>query len=185
MDLNRKELIDQMNSLFSALKSRLTNLSPVLNTIGEIIESSIDQIFREYGRWDGNSNSVDLFSGGNNRWKNLSARTIKDYKRRGIAPLKRTLQRSQDMRNSINITPYGNSQIAIRMSSPYGAVHNFGYKGEVNVKSHLRKVKTGKEEKEVEVRAHTREMNVPASPFLTLTEDDIQEIIEFIESQLF
>lgn len=185
MDLNRKQLIDQMNSVFAEIQNRVTNLTPVLDTIAEIIESAIDQNFREYGRWDGNSNTVDLFSGGSNRWKGLSPATKKDYKRRGIAPLKRTLQRSQDMRNSINITPYGNSQIAIRMSSPYGAAHNFGFSGTVNVKTHLRKVKTSKEEKEVEVRAHTREMNVPASPFLTLTEDDILEIIEFIESQLF
>lgn len=182
MDLERKALIDQMNKVFADLQSRLTNLSPVLNTIAEIIESSIDQNFREYGRWDGNSSSVTLFSGGNSRWKNLSPSTIEDYKRRGISPLKRTLQRSQDMRNSINITPYGNSQIAIRMSSPYGAAHNFGFKGSVGVKSHLRKLKSGKE---YEVKAHTREMDVPASPFLTLTDDDIQEIIEYIESQLF
>lgn len=182
MDLNRKELIDQMNSVFADIQNRVTNLTPVLDTIAEIIEQSIDKNFNEYGRWDGNSNTVDLFSGGNNRWKNLSPSTIKDYKRRGINPLKRTLDRSAAMRDSINVTPYGNSQIAIRMSSPYGAAHNFGFKGTVNVKSHLRKRKNGKE---YEVKAHTREMNVPASPFLTLTEDDIQEIIEFIESQLY
>lgn len=171
-----------MNKVFVDVQNRFTNLSPVLNTIAEIIESAIDQNFREYGRWDGNSSSVGLFSGGNNRWKALADSTETEYKRRGIKPLKRTLQRSGDMRNSINITSI---QIAIRMSSPYGAAHNFGFKGTVKVKAHLRKVKSGKEEKEVKVKAHSREMNVPASPFLTLTDNDIQEIIEFIESQLF
>lgn len=182
MDLQRKELIDQMNKVFADVQSKYSDISPLLDTIAEIIESAIDQNFREYGRWDGNSNSVGLFSGGSSRWKSLSPSTIKTYKRKGIAPLKRTLQRSQDMRNSINITPHGDSQIAIRMSSPYGAAHNFGFKGSVSVKSHLRKLKSGKE---YEVKAHTREMNVPSSPFLTLTDDDIQEIIEYIESQLF
>lgn len=181
MDLERKALIDQMNKVFAEVQSRLTDMTPVLDTIAEIIESAIDQNFREYGRWDGNATSVGLFSGGGNKWKALSDSTIEDYKRRGIAPLKRTLQRSQDMRNSINITPYGKTQIAIRMSSPYGAAHNFGFKGTVNVKSHLRKRKDGKE---YEVKAHSREMNVPASPFLTLTDDDIQEIVDYIESQL-
>lgn len=185
MDLERKALIDQMNKVFAEVQSRLTDMTPVLDTIAEIIESAIDQNFREYGRWDGDATSVGLFSGGGNKWKALSVSTIKDYKRRGIAPLKRTLQRSQDMRNSINITPYGKTQIAIRMSSPYGAAHNFGFKGTVNVKAHLRKVKSGKEKKEYEVKAHSRKMNVPASPFLTLTDDDIQEIVEYIENQLF
>jgi phage gpG-like protein len=182
MDLERKQLIDRMNSVYSSVQEQYSDLTPLLDTIAEIIEQAIDQNFSNYGRWNGNSSSVDLFSGGNSRWKPLATSTIKVYKRRGINPLKRTLDRTANMRDSINVTPHGNSQISIRMASPYGAAHNFGFKGKVSVVQHLRKNKSGKE---YEVKAHTREMNVPASPFLTLTDDDIIEIIEFIESQLF
>ena len=182
MDLERKQLIDQMNVVFAEVQSRTTLLNPLLTNIAGIIESSIQQNFREYGRWDGNSNSVDLFSGGNSRWKPLADNTLKDYNRKGVAPLVRTLRRTGNLRNSINVTPHGDSQISIRLASPYGATHNFGFKGKVSVVQHLRKNKSGKE---YEVKTHTRDMNVPASPFLTLTDDDIIEIIEFIESQLF
>ncbi len=182
MDLERKELIDKMNAVYAEVQKKYSNITPLLGTIAEIIESAIDKNFSSYGRWDGSSSSVDLFSGGNSRWKPLAKSTIKDYKRRGINPLKRTLDRSANMRDSVNVTPYGKDQISIKMTSPYGAAHNFGFQGKVSVVQHLRKTKAGKE---YEVKAHTREMDVPASPFLTLTDDDIIEIIEEIESQLF
>ena len=185
MELEKKQLISRMNAVYADIQKKYSDITPLLNTIAEIIESAIDENFRQYGRWDGNSNNVSLFSGGNNKWKDLADSTKDDYKRKGIEPLVRTLQRSQDMRNSINVTPQSPSSISIRMSSPYGEAHNYGFKGKVGVKAHIRKVKTSKGEKEVQILAHTREMNIPASPFLTLSEDDIFEIVEFIESQLF
>lgn len=184
MELATRDLIKQMNKLFAGLEEKYKNLTPVLNTVAEIIDSAIDENFRQYGRYDSSSPTIDLFSGGNSRWKPLSDKTKAIYKKKGITPLVRTLKRTADMYNSISVTPQGTNTISIRMSSPYGEAQNYGFRGKVNVKAHLRKIKSGKKKKEIQVKAHTRNVNIPASPFLTLTDEDILEIVEFIEGQL-
>lgn len=49
----------------------------------------------------------------------------------------------------------------------YAGVHEFGFKGVVNIPAHDRRIGKGMKQRSVLVRAHTRRMNIPARPVLT------------------
>lgn len=55
----------------------------------------------------------------------------------------------------------------------YGRIHEFGFKGTVNVKEHMRK---GKET--YKVRAHTRRVNLPERSFLRSSLKDMRQDID-------
>jgi phage gpG-like protein len=76
-------------------------------------------------------------------------------------------------------------------SVPYAKFHNDGFEGEVKVKAHKRNLFSRSMEKRknrmqtitkktgtVEVRAHTKKLNMPARPFMVVPDESIQKHIE-------
>lgn len=53
---------------------------------------------------------------------------------------------------------------------PYAHVHEFGYRGQVSIPAHVRRIDQvyGRSipEKSINIRAHSRQMNIPARPYL-------------------
>ena len=100
------------------------------------------------------------------------------------------------MRQSIQVNPDGTHSIKITSNSPYAAIHNYG--GEVDIKAHEGEVKlkkkkdkdTGKvayrfakknaKNKSILTRKFMKkayQIKIPARPFVTLTEKDVDQII--------
>jgi len=64
----------------------------------------------------------------------------------------------------------------------YGRVHEFGFNGTVTVRDHLRRAKSGKE---INVRAHSRKVNLPERSFLRSALREIEpEIAGLIETEI-
>lgn len=80
------------------------------------------------------------------------------------------------LRRSINFR-VGESETGIEATVgtnvEYARVHEFGFKGTVNVKAHMRKGKQA-----YQVRAHTRQVNLPERSFLRSTMTDMRAGID-------
>ena len=92
---------------------------------------------------------TDIFSGGEQRWTELAKSTEKRYSKLGYE-LKPTLRRSGILQSSIEVRPYGKSSVMISSNLEYAAVHQFG----------------------------SSKNGIPARPFITLTEQDVQDIVK-------
>lgn len=91
--------------------------------------------------------------GGRPKWKSLAKATIRQREKRGDTPI-RPLIISGDLSGSI--TPHHDAHSAIAGTNhPLAAIHNFGGKAG---------------------RGH--KVEIPARPFLTLTKDDEDDIVE-------
>lgn len=80
------------------------------------------------------------------------------------------------LRRSINhrITETGTGiEARVGTNVEYARVHEFGFRGTVNVKEHMRKAKTA-----YKVRAHTRRVNLPERSFLRSSLKDMRQDID-------
>lgn len=104
----------------------------------------------------------------------VSAR-VKDQKLSGQVLNVRTGR----LRRSINAKPVTETATGVETlvgtNVEYGRIHEFGFKGTVNVKEHLRKTKNGFK---ASVRAHGRQVNVPERSFLRSSLDDMRGQID-------
>lgn len=98
---------------------------------------------------------TSLLSGGNMRWTPLAQSTKKRYAKLGYE-LQPTLRRTGILQSSIETRPYGKGSIIISSNLEYAAAHQFGIKRK----------------------------SLPARPFITLTEKDVQDIINKLLSFL-
>lgn len=73
--------------------------------------------------------------------------------------VRKGLIKFESLRDSINYKPIENGIVVGSFGIPYAAIHEFGFKGLVQVREFLRRGG-------VHVRAHQRNMNIPARPFL-------------------
>jgi phage virion morphogenesis protein len=146
------DLSNQLNSLIQGLANK--DLTPALEVVAALIRSYIDQNFMQHGRWDGIG--TDLFSGGTQHWKPLAPYTKKIYSKLGY-DLEPTLMRTKNLYNSIEVRPKGNNSIVISVGADYASDHQFG------------------------ALIHTKKgtRNIPARPFITLTQDDLNEIVRY------
>ncbi|MBX3045120.1 MAG: phage virion morphogenesis protein [Candidatus Kapabacteria bacterium] len=186
----KDELVNKINNVLKKIAERTDDLTPVLYLISAKIEIAIDRNFDEGGRWDGSGTSI--LSGGSQKWKPLSFATKIGYKKFGYA-LSPTLHRSTaGLRTTISAQPRGSSSIGITANSPYAAIHQFGgtINKQVNVKEHARKITQafGKSinPKNIRVASFSRKMNtvIPARPYITLTEEDLQDILDLISGSI-
>lgn len=79
---------------------------------------------------------------------------------------------------------YFNTQPAtaiVRTNAPYAKAHNEGFKGQVNVKATIRKVKTIKGIKDVPVKNFTRNMNLPKRQFMPTDMYDSPVLLEALK----
>jgi phage gpG-like protein len=98
---------------------------------------------------------TDIMAGGSQKWKPLAESTKKGYRKLGYE-LVPTLHRSGILEASIDVRPYGKSSILVSSNLEYAAVHNFG----------------------------SKDKSVPARPFVTLTEKDLDDILKKLISFL-
>ena len=66
-------------------------------------------------------------------------------------------------------------QATVGTNVEYARIHEFGFRGSVNIKAHLRKLKSGKK---AAVRAHSRNVNLPERSFLRSTMREMQSGID-------
>lgn len=103
-----------LNEKIRALTERLSDLSPIMEEIGEGMHSSIQRNFAVGGRF-GNDN---VFGGGTQQWI-PSQRAIAE----GGQTLKKTT--SSGLAGSVDYRVEGNT-IVIGTNKVYGAIHHFG-----------------------------------------------------------
>ena len=81
--------------------------------------------------------------------------------------------RTNRLRGSISIDRTGLPfSVAIGSDANYAAIHEFGFRGTENVKQHMRTVCFGRTVSPFSVGPFTRQMNMPARPFLSPALDD-------------
>lgn len=182
----------QIDNAINKIVQDNTDIRPILAKIAALINKSILKNFAEGGRWDGKG--TDLFSGGSYKWKPLARSTIKNYRKKGY-DLVPTLNRRGDLRRTISVVTAGRNSILISANSEYAAIHNYGgtieiQGGEYEAKWKVKKNKAGnytykfakKKDNAKNVisrkfKRKSRQLIMPARPFLTLTENDVEEII--------
>lgn len=190
-----RDIIDKLNNSFREIKKHYEDITPVLEVISALIERAISENFDARGRWDGNESNITIFSGGSSKWKALASSTKEKYQNLGWE-LEPTLNRSKGLLSTIEVRPQSKSSIIISVNSPYAAIHQFG--GTVNpiipITSKMRKFFWAKfyetNQNNWKALALTKKkelkpvISIPARPYITLTENDITEIINLLISYL-
>ena len=169
------ELKDQaVMRLLEKVRNRLGHMLPAMKIIGEIVRTSVVRNFEVGGRPI--------------RWAPLSKTTLD--RRKGTRIFRR-----QGFAGGLLGSVYAraeNDEVRIGTNKPYGVVQQLGAKKgsfgtfTVNVKEHMRQLKTGKQ---YQVKAHTRRVklpwgDIPARPFLMVQEQDWGEIREELTEYL-
>ncbi len=188
-----EQIISQLNSVFRTLRSQYDDLTPVLEMVSALIDRAITANFDERGRWDGNESDITIFSGGSQKWKALASSTKEKYQRLGWE-LEPTLNRTKGLMSTIEVRPQGKSSIIISVNSPYAAIHQFGgtLKPTIPISLKMRKFfwakfyVTGIENWRALALTKKKELKpviqIPARPYITLTEEDLEEIINVISN---
>jgi len=182
------EIMDSLLNIFRQLLKQYDDLTPVLEMVSALIDRAISANFDERGRWDGNESDITIFSGGSQKWKALATSTKEKYKRLGWE-LEPTLNRSKGLMSTIEVRPQGKSSVVISANSPYAAIHQYGgtLKPTIPISLKMRKFfwakyyETGQENWKGLALTKKKELKpvlqIPARPFITLTEEDLEEII--------
>ena len=95
------------------------------------------------------------------------------------------LVRSGKLQGSVRVARVTPKKVVIAAGNskvPYAQVHNEGFTGSVVVKAHTRKLK--KQGKKVEVRSHTRKMNIPQRQFMGNC-PELERKLKTVSEQLF
>ena len=104
----------QLSDAFDALRGKLTDMSPVLNAIGQRMETRVRQRFGTMTDPDGHP------------WAPWKESTVKTYPEDGH---RRLLDRYGDMLGSLNHqVDAGNSSVAWGFGQPYATYHEWGTK---------------------------------------------------------
>lgn len=184
------DIIKQLNAIVRDFSAKKKNIGPALDTARSMIEVFLSKNFSNYGRWDGSG--TNIFSGGSQRWKPLAKSTKAKYNSLGYE-LVATLNRNGALLNSIGTQVYGKSGIIITANSPYAQIHQEG--GTINhpggtpyitVAEGLarfiskKKVKNDKYKGQKVKYTKPHKITIPARPFITLTPEDFQQLVDFI-----
>ncbi len=173
VELNVKVDDKQVQKSLGRIQRSMSDLTPAMRIIGEIVLASIRRNFE---------------AGGRPRWPGLSAATIAQRKARKKWP-GQILIRSGALLRSINYRP-GPESVAVSTNKIYAAVHQFGArKGQfgktvARVRAFMRRNAKGKPTK---VKAHTRSMTlpwggIPARPYMMIQGEDWPEITSRLQA---
>lgn len=187
----------QYSEIIKKLGRDFDNLNPLLQKVCSMVLSSIDDNFAAGGRWDGKG--TDITSGGSHKWTPLANSTIKSYKRKGWNNLNATLNRSgSGLRSSVTAKVVNGNSVVIGSNKEYAAMHQFGGTIDYPVRESSAKWRATKNkngnyqyrfakssaksrniiERKFKVGGHS--VSIPARPFVTLTEKDLNEIVDFL-----
>lgn len=151
---------DQVSARLAMLRSRLSDMSPVMRMIAGVMHHAVEENFAKEGR---------------PKWK-LSARAVRDSAK--------TLQKSG--RLAASITEFSNrSQAMVGTNVIYAAIHQFGGK----TRPHIILPKNGKALFWPGARHPVKSVNhpgsnIPARPFLALADSDWKEIRDTVSRYL-
>lgn len=154
---------EKVTKALRRLSEKTSNLRPVMRAIAEnIMDSTKENFFREGARLG-------------EKWQDLSPLTKKWRSEHGYDG--KMLQVKRKLYNSISAYSDNDSAI-VGTNLVYAKVHQLGIDKSVSIKAHTRKIlKAGKKRKsKIEVKAHSKELKIPARPFLGLTDGDIKGI---------
>ncbi|GAB1370257.1 hypothetical protein MASR1M45_03170 [Candidatus Kapaibacterium sp.] len=183
------DITNSLSRKFIELQKQFDDLTPVLEVVSALIERAISENFDARGRWDGNENDITIFSGGSQKWKALASSTKEKYQRLGWE-LEPTLNRSKGLMSTIEVRPQGKSSIAISANSPYAAIHQYGgiLTPTIPITSNMRKFfwakyyNSGLVNWKAMALTKKKELKpviqIPARPFITLTEEDLENILD-------
>ena len=85
------------------------------------------------------------------------------------------------LKRSIRVISANKEQIIIGTDVPYAEIHNEGFEGQQNVRSHQRRSRTGRV---YTVRAYTRRMSMPERRFLGESQELANRIENLMETEL-
>ena len=151
MEIKMKIDDRQINELLRRLRRKMGDLTPVMEEIGELIVSSVQENFNRGGRYS----EPGSWRGGNKKWKKLAPSTIRERERQGYWP-GQILVRTGRLKNSI-FYEAGKDHVTVGTNVVYAAIHQFGGKAG---------------------RKHAAK--IPARPFLVVQDEDLEEIKEII-----
>lgn len=157
-------------ALFKRLHAKVSDMTPVMEVIGQIVRTSVVGNFEEGGRYSEPGN----WRGGNKRWAPLSISTLfagrnsrfagkrGRFKKGAEEQFKgrMTLVDTARLRNSINVDA-GRNKVEIGTNVKYAAIHQFGGKA-----------------------GRGKKINIPARPFLVVQDEDIREINSVLKRYL-
>ena len=152
MEIKMKIDDRQINELLRRLRRKMGDLTPVMEEIGELIVSSVQENFNRGGRYS----EPGSWRGGNKKWKELAPSTIRERERQGYWP-GQILVRTGDLKESITYDAGKDYVIVGTWDIDYAAIHQFGGKAG---------------------RKHAAK--IPARPFLVVQDEDLEEIKEII-----
>ncbi len=170
--------------LMSHLMQRAQNPAPILEQIGDIVISGVEENFAREGRYS----SPGAWLGGGQKWRALRPSTLRRRKNKGKDA--KILQDTGTLAGSIAKTVTENSVI-VGTNLPYAAAHQFGARINMPARPrilHFRKYKKGQHKGKTlfarpekaqfgqKVQGKAYMVTIPARPFLTIHPDDLQEI---------
>lgn len=191
----QSEIQKKLYDTFQQYQKQFDDLTPILEVVSALIERAISENFNARGRWDGNESDISIFSGGSQKWKALASSTKEKYQRLGWE-LEPTLNRTKGLMSTIEVRPQGKSSVVISANSPYAAIHQYGgtLKPTIPISLKMRKFfwakyfETGKDNWKALALTKKKELKpviqIPARPYITLTEEDLEEIISLLNSLL-
>jgi len=146
------------------------DLTPAMKNIGEYMVQATEQRFDSETGPDGQ------------KWPEVSAATRERKKHPKV------LTESHRLRGSIH-PEAGKDSVEVGTNVPYAAIHQFGFYGQVNIPAHTRLIKTAfgqplKHPVWARIEPYTLQQNVPARPFLGISEADKEEILTIIEDHI-
>lgn len=151
-------LIEQINDILQQMQKENQNLRPIMVHVAGMVAQMINKNFVAKGRWDGNAYNISILSGGNQRWKPLSS----GYKERVLEKYNSadpTLYRTGALKRSIEVNPT-KTGIEITANTPYAKKHQLGSR----------------------IVTKNATINMPPRPYLTITKDELKDILGFISS---
>lgn len=190
----QSEIQKKLYDTFQQYQKQFDDLTSVLEVVSALIERAISENFDARGRWDGNENNITILSGGSQKWKALASSTKEKYQRLGWE-LEPTLNRSKGLMSTIEVRPQGKSSIVISANSPYAAIHQFGgtLTPTIPITSKMRKFfwakyyNTGLVNWKAMALTKKKELKptirIPARPYITLTQEDWEEILEILTNR--
>lgn len=150
------EINDRATEDIRAMGERSINISPLMAAIGNIGVESVLGNFNAEGRPE--------------KWVAVKVPTGE-----------KILSGTSRLQRNIDAVIAGN-EVSIGTNVEYAAVHNFGFKGTVQVAAHKRTIRQafGHEiaSKEIDIGPFSRFVEMPQREFLDIQEDDLKEIDE-------
>lgn len=157
------------------LQHRLSHMRPVMAGISLLMLEVVEDAF---------ANERDPVTGA--PWQPLKPATQQQRARHGHAG--KILQVTGSLAASVQAEA-GDDYALVGTNKSYAAVHQFGFSGTQSVSAHSRQVSKvfGKRlAKAVHqaVKAHSRQQNIPARPFLGMSQSDEQRIKDKVQNYL-